>query len=660
MTGQADDDKATRRRPTATPYPAWSGPEAAFLSAQRAIFSPQAWPIVRGPPPSIFCRVTTMPSRFAKSCGGWWLGLLLVSPLAAQQVPQPPTVVPEAKLQSVYSDPRFFEGPVWDPASKKLYFTAFGKEKSDTQILRLDAPGQVTVWADKTEGVNGMALANDGRLLGAQAFGHRVLSYQIGPTGPADTKVLVFNPKWNQPNDVAQAPNGDIYFTDPDFENKQTSGVYLLLADGTVRRIITDLQVPNGLKVSNDGRTLYVADDGPMNWRSYPILPDGTVGPGSLFFDPPVAADKRQPPDGFTIDERGTLYLSGSGGVWAVDRLGGLQGMIPVPEFCSNVAFGGEDGKTLYLTCDKQVYSLAMKVRGGQFTRTNKPRTAPAVPAASAPPKPATPAPAAKPVAAQPTLKENVVYGTVGGEQLTLHLAQPQGAGPFPGVLFIHGGGWSGGKKDDHKNEALEAAKRGYVAVTVGYRLAPKSKFPAQVEDVKCAVRWMRAHAAELKLNPKKLGAVGFSAGAHLAMMLGTMEKEDGLDEAGGWAEQSSKVQAVVEFAGPTDLLAEIPEVSKGILKNFLGGTAEELKDAYRRASPITYVTAGDAPMLLYQGTEDPLVPWQQAQLMAQAMAKAKVPGRVELLLGAGHGWGGTDLQDSVRGMWEFLERNLK
>ena len=165
-------------------------------------------------------------------------------------------------------------------------FTAFGKEKSDTQILRLDEPGKVTVWADKTEGVNGMALGNDGRLIGAQAFGHRILSYAIGPNGPTDTQVLLFNPELNQPNDVAQAPNGDIYFTDPDFDGKnKTSAVHLLTANGQSRTVIEDMQVPNGLKVSNDGRWLYVADDGPMNWRRYPIQGDGTVGPGRLFFE---------------------------------------------------------------------------------------------------------------------------------------------------------------------------------------------------------------------------------------------------------------------------------------------------------------------------------------------------------------------------------------
>lgn len=300
--------------------------------------------------------------------------LVLSSVASAEDVARgiPSTVAEGAKLVSVYSDDRFFEGPVWEPRTGKLYFTAFGKDNQ--QILRLEEPGQVTVWADKTEGVNGMFLSNDGRLLGAQAYGHRVLSYEFGPSGPSDTKVLLYDDKLHQPNDVAQAPNGDIYFTDPDFKNKQTSAVYVMTAPGKPVRIISDMQVTNGLKVSNDGRWLYVADDGPMNWRVYGILRDGTVGPGRLFFDPPVPMDKRAPPDGMSIDEQGNLYLSGSGGVWVVDRFGTSLGLIAIPEFCSNVAFGGKDGRTLFMTCSKQVYSLNMKVRGGQFTRKNTPR----------------------------------------------------------------------------------------------------------------------------------------------------------------------------------------------------------------------------------------------------------------------------------------------
>ncbi|MFN0056043.1 MAG: SMP-30/gluconolactonase/LRE family protein, partial [Planctomycetales bacterium] len=252
-----------------------------------------------------------------RRCGPTLLAVLTVlrAGLAADSPPPIPATVAEgAKLVSVFSDERFFEGPAWDPGTKKWYFTAFGPD--NTQILRLDAPGKVTVWLDKTEGVNGMYLGNDGRLIGAQAYGHRVLSYGIGPAGPADTKVLLHDTTLHQPNDVAQSPTGDLYFTDPDFDKKATSAVYLLNTAGQVKKIIEDMQVPNGLKVSNDGKTLYVADDGPMNWRSYSILADGTVGPGRVFFDPPVPMDKRQAPDGMSIDEHGNRYLSGSGGVW--------------------------------------------------------------------------------------------------------------------------------------------------------------------------------------------------------------------------------------------------------------------------------------------------------------------------------------------------------
>src|SRR5262249_14403893 len=158
----------------------------------------------------------------------------------------------------------------------------------------------------------------------------------------------------------------DVYFSDPDFSLKKPSAVYLIRATGETVPVVLDVQVPNGLAVSNDGKTLYVADDGPKNWRSYGILSDGTVGPGRLFFEPPL------PPDGMTVDEAGNLYFTGTGGVWVVDRLGNLLGLVPINEFCSNVTFGGDDGKTLYVSGSKHVFSIAMNVRGGPATRRNK------------------------------------------------------------------------------------------------------------------------------------------------------------------------------------------------------------------------------------------------------------------------------------------------
>jgi acetyl esterase/lipase len=257
--------------------------------------------------------------------------------------------------------------------------------------------------------------------------------------------------------------------------------------------------------------------------------------------------------------------------------------------------------------------------------------------------------------------KADVEYGTGGGQPLKLNLAHPKNNSSVrPALLFIHGGGWAAGNRKDLDIGIKDAARRGFVAVSVGYRLAPKDPFPAQIEDVKYCVRWMRAHADELKLDPKHIGAIGFSAGAHLSMMLGVMDKDDGLEGSGGWADQSSKVQAVVAYFGPADLTSDYPEASKGILKNFLGGTLEEKKDDYRRASPITYVNAGDAPMLLFQGTNDVLVPYEQAFIMAKALTNAKVPGRVELLLNYNHGWGGKDLEYTQRESYDFFEKWLK
>jgi acetyl esterase/lipase len=258
--------------------------------------------------------------------------------------------------------------------------------------------------------------------------------------------------------------------------------------------------------------------------------------------------------------------------------------------------------------------------------------------------------------------EKNVEYGTGGGEPLKLDLARPSNAKqPSPCVLVIHGGGWRAGKKEAHTDIILQLARQGYVAATVQYRFAPQHQFPAQVEDVKCAVRYLRANAEEYGIDPARFGAMGFSAGAHLSLLLGTMEKDDGMEGEGGHADQPSQVQAVVAFFGPTDFLADdIPEQVEPLVDALVGVKRNEKPELRKAASPITYVSSGDAPTLIYQGTKDPLVPHTQAVRMADALTAAGVPGRVELLLGAGHGWGGRDLERTLRGTLHFFDENLK
>jgi len=280
----------------------------------------------------------------------------------------PPTVAEGARPVIVYEADAFFEGPAWDLTTGKLYFTAFKKENQ--QILRLENDRKATVWMDRSKGVNGMRMSRSGRLLGAQAYGHNVLCMKIGASGPEDIKSLTGNyegESYNQPNDLAEAPNGGIYYTDPDFKGKTRSAVYYLDPERKARRIITHLKIPNGVLVSNDGKTLYVGDSFEKRIYSYAILADGSVDQGAakIFFDP--VTDNQNDPDGMCSDADANLYFAMRGGVWVASREGKTLGFIPIPEFTSNVGFGGKDGKTLFMTCRNKVYSLEMKAKGSQF-----------------------------------------------------------------------------------------------------------------------------------------------------------------------------------------------------------------------------------------------------------------------------------------------------
>jgi len=259
-------------------------------------------------------------------------------------------------------------------------------------------------------------------------------------------------------------------------------------------------------------------------------------------------------------------------------------------------------------------------------------------------------------------LDEDVVYAKVGEHELKLDLVRPsEGTGPFPAVFVIHGGAWRGGNKKDVRSLMPEFARHGYVAVSPQYRFCPKETFPAQVHDVKAAVRWLKSNASKYHVDPERIGAVGFSAGGHLALMLGLTSEKDGLEGDVKPGEPDSKIKAVVNYFGPTELSAtDIPLVSKPLVKDFLGGTPQEKPEMSAKASPLTYVSADDAPVLTFQGTKDPLVPHSQAIKLTEAMSKVGTPGRVELLIGAGHGWGGAELERTKAETFAFFDKYLK
>lgn len=271
--------------------------------------------------------------------------------------------------------------------------------------------------------------------------------------------------------------------------------------------------------------------------------------------------------------------------------------------------------------------------------------------------------------------QRDIVYGKGGDEDLKLDLSRLKPASTHPAIadqtrkllpciIVIHGGGWSAGSKEDHDDLTWNLAARGFVAATINYRLAPAHPFPAQIEDAKCAVRFLRAHAPEYGIDPKHIGAVGFSAGAHLSLMLAVARPQDHLEGEGGSADQSSAVQAAVSFSGPTDLNADdLPPITHGILQSFLGGPIDQKRKEARAASPITYLPEIGSlapPILLFQGTVDPLVPVTQAYHMLDAMTAAGAPGRAEIVVGAGHGFARDDLFRAAEETFVFFERNLK
>ena len=260
-------------------------------------------------------------------------------------------------------------------------------------------------------------------------------------------------------------------------------------------------------------------------------------------------------------------------------------------------------------------------------------------------------------------VQRDLAFAKPDDKELRLDLAMPKlGSGPFPAVVFLHGEGWRAGNRQQMNHFIEGMARLGYVGVTVDYRLVPGARFPAQVEDCKAAIRWLRAHAALYRMRDDRIGVVGFSAGGHLAAMLGVAGAQDGLEGTGGNAGQSSRVQAVVSFFGPTDFSTRDwpADLEREVIVPFLGGAFADQPETYRKASPISYVSARAPPFLFFHGTEDKLVPFDQSRRMAERLTQAGVPARVVALEGEGHGFSDAGNQRSMQQMLDFLAERLK
>jgi acetyl esterase/lipase len=241
-------------------------------------------------------------------------------------------------------------------------------------------------------------------------------------------------------------------------------------------------------------------------------------------------------------------------------------------------------------------------------------------------------------------LHRDLAYVPHGHPRQRLDLYLPERASPAPLIVWIHGGAWMEGcKEDDLPRDYLA---QGYALASLNYRLSQHARFPAQIEDCKAAVRWLRGHAADFNLNPEHIAAWGPSAGGHLAALLGTTGevREFEVGENLGF---SSRVQAVVDYFGPTDFLQmDAYRLPDGMLHDpaespeslLVGGPIQLNREAVARANPLTYLTEQAPPFLIVHGDRDPLVPHHQSQLLAAALEKAGVPVTFYTVRGGGHG----------------------
>ena len=272
-------------------------------------------------------------------------------------------IAPGAQPDAVQSGFQFTEGPVWSPDGS-LYFS----DVRANRIYRLGADGKATVYAENTEGANGLAFDRRGHMLAVQGGGACVSRVQDGRFTPLAQKVgdrpLV------RPNDLIPDARGGVYFTDPgarpmpgETPDRKPS-VYYMRPDGTVVLVDDTVARPNGISLSLDGKTLLVADSMGEWVIGYDVQPDGTVRNRRQFARLRDVEAARSGADGMAVDSRGRLYVTSTTGIQVFDPRGEHLGTITVPKKPSNLAFGGPDRKTLYITAGDTLYRLRMAAEG--------------------------------------------------------------------------------------------------------------------------------------------------------------------------------------------------------------------------------------------------------------------------------------------------------
>lgn len=234
------------------------------------------------------------------------------------------------------------------------------------------------------------------------------------------------------------------------------------------------------------------------------------------------------------------------------------------------------------------------------------------------------------------SVTKDIPYHSGGDPRQALDLFVPKNLdAPAPLLVFIHGGGWRAGNKGDYLSYNVHFAELGYVTASVGYRLSPANHFPSAVQDVKCAIAWLREHAKENHIDPERVAVVGGSAGGHLALMAGYANAPE-LECPDAPKGVSTRVQAVVNFYGVVDCTVQRAIEAREV-QDFIGKPYSEAKEAYESASPLIHLTKDDPPTLTFHGTIDELVPIGQADTLHAKLTELGIPNYYDKVVGWPH-----------------------
>ncbi|MBV9354600.1 MAG: SMP-30/gluconolactonase/LRE family protein [Chloroflexi bacterium] len=271
-------------------------------------------------------------------------------------------------LDRVASGFGFTEGPVW--RGDQLLFSDIPNSRTIRYRPLPEGP-EVTTFRHPTDNANGMTLDRQGNLIACEHTARRVS--RVDREGRAELVVDAYQGKrLNSPNDVVVRSDGSIFFTDPPYglrnrtEGKELpfNGVFCLKPDGTLTVGVDDFELPNGLAFSPDETTLYVDDSARFHIRSFDVAADGTLSGGRVWAEMDNPNDEAGVPDGMKVDSEGHVFCTGPGGVWVFETTGRLLGRITMPEVTANLAWAGDDWRTLYLTASTSLYRLHVSVPG--------------------------------------------------------------------------------------------------------------------------------------------------------------------------------------------------------------------------------------------------------------------------------------------------------